>query len=125
MSDIFNNELFEAFASASDNVYIYVCDMKTDISRWSKAAVDYFGLTGEYLENAGSVWGQHIHPDDLKVYMEDIEGVFSGKKKYHDCQYRARNALGTYVWVECKGSVIKDAEGSPIIFAGLMTRIDG
>ena len=42
MSDIFNNELFEAFASASDNVYIYVCDMKTDISRWSKAAVDYY-----------------------------------------------------------------------------------
>ena len=125
MSDIFNNELFEAFASASDNVYIYVCDMKTDISRWSQAAVDYFGLEGEYLENAGAVWGQHIHPDDLKVYTEDIEGVFSGKKKYHDCQYRARNALGAYVWVECKGSVIRDAEGNPIIFAGLMTRIDG
>lgn len=125
MSDIFNNELFEAFASASDNVYIYVCDMKTDISRWSKAAVDYFGLSGEYLENAANVWGQHVHPDDLKVYMEDIESVFSGKKKYHNCQYRAKNASGGYVWVECKGSVIRNAEGNPIIFAGLMTRIDG
>ena len=70
MSDIFNNELFEAFASASDNVYIYVCDMKTDISRWSKAAVNYFGLEGEYLEDAANVWGQHVHPDDLKVYMD-------------------------------------------------------
>ncbi len=125
MSDIFNNELFEAFASASNNVYIYVCDMKTDISRWSKAAVNYFGMAGEYLEGAGNVWAQHIHPDDLKVYMEDIESVFSGKKKYHDCQYRARNASGAYVWVECKGSVIRDAKGNPIIFAGLMTRIDG
>ena len=125
MSDIFNNELFEAFASASDNVYIYVCDMKTDISRWSRAAVDYFGLSGEYIENAANVWAEHVHPDDLKIYMEDIAGVFSGKKKYHDCQYRARNALGAYVWVECKGSVIKDGEGNPIIFAGLMTRIDG
>ena len=125
MSDIFNNELFEAFASASDNVYIYVCDMKTDISRWSKAAVDYFGLAGEYLEDAANIWGQHIHPEDLKVYTEDIEGVFSGKKKYHDCQYRTRNASGEYVWVECKGSVIRDTEGDPIIFAGLMTRIDG
>lgn len=125
MSDVFNNELFEAFASASDNVYIYVCDMKTDISRWSKAAVEYFGLSGEYLEDAASVWGQHVHPDDLATYTEDIEGVFSGKKKYHDCQYRAKNASGVYVWVECKGSVIRDAEGNPIIFAGLMTRIDG
>lgn len=125
MSDIFNNQLFEAFASASDNVYIYVCDMKTDISRWSKAGVEYFGLAGEYLENAGGVWGEHIHPDDLQIYTEDIEGVFSGKKKYHNCQYRARNASGGYVWVECKGSVIRDADGNPIIFAGLMTRIDG
>ena len=125
MSDVFNNELFEAFASASDNVYIYVCDMKTDISRWSKAAVEYFGLSEEYIEGAANMWAEHVHPDDLQVYVEDIEGVFSGKKKYHDCQYRARNASGAYVWVECKGSVIRDAEGNPIIFAGLMTRIDG
>ncbi|MCM1327733.1 MAG: GGDEF and EAL domain-containing protein [Bacteroidales bacterium] len=125
MSDVFNNELFEAFASASDNVYIYVCDMKTDVSRWSKAAVDYFGLEGEYMKEAANVWAQHIHPDDLKIYLDDINGVFSGTKKYHDCQYRARNASGGYIWVECKGSVIRDAEGNPIIFAGLMTRIDG
>ncbi|MBD5521919.1 MAG: EAL domain-containing protein [Lachnospiraceae bacterium] len=125
MSDVFNNELFEAFASASDNVYIYVCDMKTDISRWSKAAVNYFGLEGEYLKDAANVWAQHVHPDDLKVYVDDIEGVFSGKNKYHNCQYRALNKSGSYVWVECKGSVIRDAEGNPIIFAGLMTRIDG
>lgn len=125
MSDIFNNELFEAFGAASDHVYIYVCDMKTNISRWSRAAVDYFGLAGEYLEDAANVWAQHVHPDDLKVYTEDIEGVFSGKNQYHDCQYRARNASGGYVWVECKGSVIRDGEGNPIIFAGLMTRIDG
>lgn len=125
MSDVFNNELFEAFAAASDNVYIYVCDMKTDVSRWSKAAVNYFGLEGEYLKDAANVWAQHVHPDDLKVYVDDIEGVFSGKNKYHNCQYRARNASGEYVWVECKGSVIRDAEGNPIIFAGLMTRIDG
>ena len=84
MSDIFNNELFEAFGSASDNVYIYVCDMKTNISRWSKTAVDYFGLEGEYIEDAGNMWAQHVHPDDLNIYTEDIDGVFSGKKKYHD-----------------------------------------
>ena len=51
--------------------------MATDISRWFKTAVAYFGLSGEY------------------------------------------------VWVECKGSVIRDAKGNPKIFAGLMTRIDG
>lgn len=125
MSDIFNNQLFEAFAAASDNVYIYVCDMRTDISRWSKNSVEYFGLEGEYLEKAANIWAEHIHPEDLDIYNEDITGVFSGTKPHHDCQYRARNVKGEYVWVECKGSVIWDEEGTPLIFAGLMTRIDG
>lgn len=125
MSDIFNNELFEAFASASDNVYIYVCDMRTDISRWSMASVEYFDLEGEYIKNAGAVWEEHIHPEDRVLYEEDINGVFSGAKTRHECQYRALNRYGEYVWLECKGSVIKDKEGKPIIFAGLMTRLDG
>jgi len=125
MSDIFNNELFEAFAEASDNVYIYVCDMRTNVSRWSKASVEYFGLEGEYVEDAGAKWEKHIHPDDRDVYNEDIGGVFSGAKSRHECQYRAMNCYGEYVWLECKGSVIKDKDGNPIIFAGLMTRLDG
>lgn len=125
MSDIFNNELFEAFAAASDNVYIYVCDMRTNISRWSMASVEYFDLEGEYIENAGAVWEEHIHPEDRALYNEDINGVFSGAKTRHECQYRALNRYGDYVWLECKGSVIKDKEGTPIIFAGLMTRLDG
>ncbi len=125
MSDIFNNELFEAFATASDNVYIYVCDMRTNISRWSMASVKYFGLEGEYIEDAGAMWERHIHPDDRALYQEDIGGVFSGAKARHECQYRAKNAEGEYIWLECKGSVIKDADGTPIIFAGLMTRLDG
>ncbi len=125
MSDIFNNELFEAFASASDNVYIYVCDMKTNISRWSMASVQYFDLAGEYIEDAGAMWEQHIHPEDRALYNADINDVFSGKKSHHECQYRALNRYGEYVWLECKGSVIKDCDGNPIIFAGLMTRLDG
>ncbi len=125
MSDIFNNEIFEAFAAASDNVYIYVCDMRTDISRWSKAAVEYFALEGEYIEHAGAVWEEHIHPEDRALYNEDISQVFSGAKSRHECQYRAKNCHGEYVWLECKGSVIKDKDGKALIFAGMMTRLDG
>lgn len=124
MGNILNNELFEAFATASDNVYIYVCDMKTNISRWSLASVKYFGLESEYIENAGAMWEKHIHPEDRDAYEQDINGVFSGAKEHHECQYRALNANGEYVWLECKGSIIKDKDNVPIVFAGLMTRLD-
>lgn len=124
MDNILDNYLFEAFAAASDNIYIYVNDMKQDLSRWSKGTVDYFGLEGEYIYNAKDMWLEHIHPDDRQIYIDDINAVFSGKSAHHNCQYRAKNKYGKYIWVECRGSIIRDDEGNPAVFAGLMTRID-
>lgn len=121
---ILKNELFESFANASDNIYIYVCDMESDISRWSKNTVDYFNLESEYIENAGTKWMEHIHPDDRTLYLKDIEAVFSGASSRHSCQYRAKNKYNDYVWLECKGSVIFGKDGRPLVFAGLMTRLD-
>ena len=122
--NILENELFESFANASDNIYIYVCDMKSDLSRWSKNSVDYFNLEGEYIEGAGPKWMEHIHPDDRAAYLKDIEAVFSGASSRHSCQYRAKNKYNDYVWLECKGSVITGEDGQPSVFAGIMTRLD-
>lgn len=124
MNNILDNQLFEAFANASDMTYIYVTDMNTDLSRWSRGAVEYFGLDDEYMYDAKSLWLDHIHPDDRQIYLDDINAVFSGKSEHHNCQYRARSKTGDYVWVECKGSLIKNDEGVPTVFAGMMTRID-
>lgn len=124
MSQILQNELFDAFANAAENIYIFVCDMRSDLSRWSKNAVDYFGLPGEYMENAAMKWLNQIHPDDQALYLQDINSVFSGDSMRHYCQYRAKNIYGDYVWLECRGSVITDKNHEPKIFAGMMTRLD-
>ncbi|MDE5866572.1 MAG: EAL domain-containing protein, partial [Lachnospiraceae bacterium] len=101
-----------------------VCDMESDLSRWSKNTVDYFNLEGEYIEGAGAKWMERIHPDDRELYLKDIEAVFSGASSRHSCQYRAKNKYNDYVWLECKGSVISAEDGHPVVFAGLMTRLD-
>ena len=44
MDEILNNPLFDAFADASDSVYIYVTDMKTGHTRWSQNAIDFFDI---------------------------------------------------------------------------------
>lgn len=124
MNEVLSSELFEAFASASDNIYIYVSDMKTGVTRWSKEAVDYFGLPSEYIEDTTTMWVEHIHPEDRSIFIEDISKVLNGTSRKHNCQYRARNRYGDYNWVECKGSVIYGEDGEPDLFAGLMTRLD-
>lgn len=44
MNSILKSDLFDAFANASDKIYIYVTDMKTGITHWSRTAVYDFDL---------------------------------------------------------------------------------
>lgn len=118
-----DERLFSAFAATAENAYIYVCNMSTNVSRWSRTAVDYFGLPGEYMFDAGNVWLGFIHPDDRHAYSEDIDAVLSGRKHFHDITYRVRNRDGEYVRVVCKGVVTEGDATHPALFAGIITNL--
>ena len=112
------DELFEAFSIVAEGTYIYLCDMSEDVSRWSKTAVNYFGLPDEYMVNAGGIWEEHIHPEDRDDYHHSIDMIFSGEDSGHDMQYRAKTRDGNYVVCTCRGVVLRDEEGKPRYFGG-------
>ena len=116
-----DDHTFQAIASLSERTYIYLCNMQTNVSRWSANAVDYFGLPGEYMFDAGAIWAEHIHPEDREMYLTDIENVFSGRQQRHSLEYRARNKYGDYVICTCSGIVQKGTNGEPDFFVGTMT----
>ena len=124
MDEILNNPLFDAFADASDSVYIYVTDMKTGHTRWSQNAIDFFDIPKESFEDTPNVWPKKIHPDDLEMYMKDIKSVYEGVTDRHNCQYRAKNKFGKYVWVQCNGTMLYDKNGEKSVFGGMMIRLD-
>ncbi len=111
------NRIFDTFAVTSRSRYVYVFDMEKNISRWSANAVDYFGLTGEYVYNAATVWENRIHPDDREKYNEYLSVAYSGKKTDPNIEYRAKNKNGEYVICACRGVVIKDYSGKPVFYA--------
>ena len=112
------DRLYEAMTMIAEGCYVYVCDIKYDYSRWSERAVDYFGLPGKYMVNAGGIWAGHIHEDNKEVYNKQIESIFAGSGSGHDMQYRARRADGEYVVCTCKGTVLRDNDGNPDFFVG-------
>ena len=124
------DELFSAFSIVAEGAYVFLCNMKHDYSRWSKSAVEYFGLPGEYMENAGDIWIGHIHPEDRDEYINSIDRIFSGEDQGHDMQYRARAVDGSYAVCTCRGVVMKNQNGEPLYFGGaiknhgLMSYID-
>ncbi len=110
--------LFKAFEVVSEGTYVYLCDMKYDFSRWSKNAVDAYGMPSEYMYGAGDIWENQIHSEDRAAYHKGIDEIFSGNAAGHDMQYRARRLTGEYDVCTCRGVVIRDPAGEPDYFAG-------
>ena len=110
--------LYKAFELVSEGTYVYLCDMKYDFSRWSKPAVDLYGLPSEYMYGAGDIWENRIHPEDREAYHQGIDEIFSGNAAGHDMQYRAQRTTGEYDVCTCRGMVIRDPVGEPDYFVG-------
>ena len=112
--------LFEAFSIVAEGTYVYICDMKYDISRWSKAAVVTFDLPSIYMFNAGDIWEDRIHEEDRNVYHRGIESIFNGKTEGHDMQYRAKRSDNEYDVCTCRGTVLMDDKLQPNYFVGVI-----
>lgn len=110
--------LFQAMSFTAEGHYLFMRDIESNWSRWSHNAVVDFGLPGDMMYDAGSIWIEHIHPSDRGTWSNDIDQVFSGEKKAHRLTYRAKNALGRYVTVDCQGVVMEGGSDEPRIFAG-------
>lgn len=110
--------IFQAMSFQADGRYLFVCNIDTDISRWSRNAITDFDLPGEVMHNMGEIWASHIHPDDRKAWRSDIGEIFSGKKHHHSMGYRAKNSSGRYVMVNCSGVRLDGAGDEPTLFVG-------
>ncbi len=114
------DRIFDVFAATGDGNYLTLCNLSTNVSRWSKSAVEYFGLPGEFIFDSATVWMDYIHPNDRADYWADISAVLSGKKTEHDIRYRVRNKQGEYVNCTCQGRILKAKDGEPELFAATL-----
>ncbi|MCF0141836.1 MAG: GGDEF domain-containing protein, partial [Parasporobacterium sp.] len=99
------DRLFEALADTDSDIFAYVLNMNTGVSRWTAAGVKYFGLEGEYMEDFLDKWSILIDPEQRRGVVEDIKMTISQLGHAHDRTYKVRNAKGMYVTVNCKGRV--------------------
>lgn len=119
----YDSKLFDVLAQSSNRTFFFASNMKANTARWSKGAVEYFGLKSEILYPADMEWLKLIHPDDKAAYLKDFEDMANHVSAYHDVEYRIRNAGGEYVWVNCKGYMTYDDEGKMDFFAGFVTNL--
>lgn len=119
--DYIAEKMFETYATASKSRYLFMRNMKTKRSRWSPNAVEFFGLPGEYMDDAYHTFLEHIHPEDKERFQSEMDRVYNGLQDGHDMEYRAKSSDGSYVVCRCKGKMIRGEDGEPAYFAGVIS----
>lgn len=112
------SRVFDALSETTFRQYYYICNMRTNVSHWSRQAVKYFDMPSEYIIDAENVWLLKIHPEDQKKYIDDLRAVFAGISPRHHIDYRVKNADGDYVMCTCSGYIVKGKEGEDDLFVG-------
>lgn len=115
-------QLYDALIKSTDD-YVYVCNMKTGIFRYPPAMVREFGLPSEIVPNAAAVWGAKVHPHDKRIFMESNQEIVDGRTDTHCVEYRAQNVRGEWVWLRCRGHLLRDENGEPSLFAGFISNL--
>ena len=110
------DEVFEAFSNVAKNEYLYVYDITNNFSRWSKSAVDDFGLPSEYLEDTLNVWTEYIDENYRAEYLRRIFGVFNGSTTQIELVYKVKTSNGNKFILSSNGRLLKDKNGNDRYF---------
>lgn len=120
----YNQEyLFDAFSEVIDG-YAYIGNLKTGEFMYSYKMVKEFGLPKPVLHEAAAFWGERIHPEDKDFFLQSNQEIADGRTERHTITYRAMNARGEWVKLLCKGRMIRDEQGVPELFAGVIRNLD-
>ncbi|MEG0275459.1 MAG: EAL domain-containing protein, partial [Coprobacillus sp.] len=114
--------LYDALVKSTDD-YIFICNMKTGVFRYTPAMVEEFDFPNEVLHNAAAVFGSKIHKDDKYEFLNSNQQITDGKTDSHIVEYRALNKNNEWVWLRCHGHVEYDDEQEPAIFAGFISNL--
>ena len=114
---------YDAIVNSTDD-YIYLVDMQSDISLISENMYLDFDLPGRLVKGLVPIWGDLIVDKDRKRYDESIARMLNGDTDEHNVEYQIRNRKGELIWIVCRGLLKRDQDGAPLLFAGMITRLE-
>jgi len=116
-----NSQVAEIINCIPEGQFIFVEDIKSGVSQWSKEGVEFFGFPDSSVSNTKEIMRKLTHPDDRKRLQQEFDAAFAKQKESFFLNFQLRNAKGEYVPCTCKGKMICDEAGNPYVFIGSLT----
>lgn len=116
-----SDERFRLIVQATSDV-VWDWDLTTNRLWWSEGIFTQFRHPVDGFSDI-SLWSDHLHPDDASRVLKGIHHLIdSGGTAWQD-SYRFQRGDGTYIHVEDRGMVARDASGHPRRMLGAMVDI--
>ncbi|MBU3876359.1 PAS domain-containing protein [Faecalicatena sp. AGMB00832] len=90
---------------------------------WSSQFRHLLGYQDEYeFPNRLGAWAELLHPDDKRYVLDSLRNHirdYSDRTPY-DVEYRLFHKDGTYHWFKSIGKTVREADGTPLMVAGVL-----
>ncbi|MEQ6916373.1 response regulator [Halomonas aquatica] len=112
-----------AVEGAGDGVWDW--DIPRNVTHYSRLYSEMLGYPPEEFSLDGQALQRHIHPDDLPLIQERVNGFLENRRNTYKIEVRLRCKDGRYKWILCRSTVAaRDIEGKPIRVIGIHSDID-
>ncbi len=115
-------KVIELLSPAADD-YLYVYDFGQDYYYISPHATERFQLSECAFHNVAENLQRIVYPEDFPKLREDLNGILTTDRCTHNLTYRLLSAEDKPVWINCRGTVVRDEAGKPLYMAGCINEI--
>jgi PAS domain S-box-containing protein len=109
----------------STNIGTWEWNLDTDEMQLNERWAEVAGYRLSELEPVnGNTWRKILHPDDLKLSLEQLDKHYSGEMEHYECEVRMGHNNGSWVWVVEHGKVVEwTKDGKPLRMSGTITDV--
>ena len=109
-------ELRLAFEGARTGLWAW--DVRQQRMLWSSNIGPLLGLPEGTFDDTLESYRSRIHEDDVEAHRQAIAAAFEDPNGLYEIEHRIRWPDGTLRWVEARGKVFRDSEGTPTRLTG-------
>jgi diguanylate cyclase (GGDEF)-like protein len=104
--------------SRGDSEGLFDWNLESDRIHFSPQWLALIGCDDDEVGSQPEDWFRRVHSDDSAELLRAIESARTGVSSGFTCRYRLRHNDGTYRWMACRGTVVRDSERHPIRLTG-------
>ncbi len=97
-------------------------DIVNQQMNWSAELFHLFGLDPDRDKESFEIWKRIIHPDDLKMAVNNVE-VALKENKHLSSEYRVIHPDGKIHWICALGKTVYDVSGEPLRMTGFCIEV--